>query len=81
MARFLGLCVDAERLRCAFDHADRADTHRPDPAAASMANVSFLDVATAVEAAGEALRERVWDMVGGESWERFNYTRDNYNGP
>ena len=76
MARFLGLCVDAERLRCAFDHADRADTHRPDPAAASTANVSFLDVATAVEAAGG-----VWDMVGGESWERFNYTRDNYNGP
>ena len=25
----------------------------------------------------EALRERVWDMVGGESWERFDYTRDN----
>ena len=77
MARFLGLCVDAERLRCAFDHADRADMRRPDPAAASTANVSFLDVATAVEAAGEALRERVWDMVGGESWERFDYTRDN----
>ena len=38
-------------------------------------------LATEVEAAGEALRERVWDMVGGESWERFNYTRDNYNGP
>ena len=34
-------------------------------------------LATEVEAAGEALRERVWDMVGGESWERFDYTRDN----